>query len=175
MSKFIVRRKSSESAEDTPLADALSRLSSPGYGAFARVMLEDSNFTPFSEISVDSDSSQTLRSRKTIIVDGEQRAMQRLSEETTQQYYVERLIEHSKAEVPFDMFRAAPLDLTEMLRAKPLSLSAVGAERKLTIQVRGRGARRYENLAHAEVHVFLAASGMQRGHLQVRTDADGVA
>lgn len=176
MARFVVRRKSSGTTEGAPLVGAMSRLVSSDYRAFARVKLESSSFARLSDISSESDSSQKLRKRKTLIVDGEQRAMQRLSEEASQQdYFVEPLIEYSKAEVTFDMFRAAPLDLAKILRTEPLSVSAVGAERKLNIQVQGRGAQHYEDLAYAQVHIFLAASGRARGRLQMQTNENGVA
>ena len=173
MSRFIVRRKNSVSAEGTPLGDAMTRLSGPEYRPFASVKLEGANFTPLSEIQTASDTLKALTERKTLIVDGEQRAMQRLREETSQLYHVERLIEYSKTQAPFDMFRAGPSDLAQMLRSEPLDTRSVGRDRRLTIRVQGRGARQYEDLQHAQVHVFLSAPRNVRGRLQMQTDESG--
>lgn len=175
MSRFVIRRKTSGASDTAPSADAVTRLSSPDYGALGRVMLEGSRFASFSEIAATSDALKALEKRKTLILDSELRAMQRLREETNQQYHVEPLIEYSKAQVSYDMFRAAPLDLSQMMRLEPLALNNAGNEKTFRVHVQGSGARHYQDLQHAQVHVFLSAPGGVRDRLRMETDKGGIA
>lgn len=175
MSRYIVRRKSSQRGKPQPAAAALTRLSSATFSPFARIKNDDGSFTSFSEINEQSPISTELRKRNTLVIDADQRAIERLREESTNEYHVESAIEYYKATPPFDLFRAAPLDLVKMLREEPLNISSAGAGKDITVHVQGSGGRAYENLPYAQVHVFLGASGKVRDHLQLRTDEEGTA
>ena len=175
MGKFIVRRKSSAKVNEHPSADALSRLSAPAFMHSASVSTDGAEFAPFSEIQEGSDISQKLSDRRTLVINSDKGVMQRLRSEAAQQYHVEGVIEYTKTEIPFDLFRAAPLDLTAMLGTEPLDLNNAGADRTITVRVQGRGGRAYEVIPHAEVHAFLSARGNVRERVQARTNQSGVA
>ena len=175
MGKFIVRRKSSAKVNEHPSADALSRLSAPAFMHSASVSTDGAEFAPFSEIQEGPDISQKLSDRRTLVINSDKGVMQRLRSEAAQQYHVEGVIEYTKTEIPFDLFRAAPLDLTAMLGTEPLDLNNAGADRTITVRVQGRGGRAYEVIPHAEVHAFLSARGNVRERVQARTNQSGVA
>jgi len=77
-----------------------------------------------------------------------------------------------QTQAPFDLLKASPLDLVDIMNIEPLEEAGAGLGTTLTVHVQGRR-QSNEDLVGAEVHVFLAGPAGLRDRTIKRTDDQG--
>ena len=108
--------------------------------------------------------------QSTTFVEADDHAIDRIRATAGKDVVVEPLIKFHKT--TFDMLRAGPLDIADILRAEEVSASFAGTGQQLTINVRGRQ-RSHVPLAYAEVHLVLMGNGGVRDIMKQRTNDNG--
>ncbi len=112
----------------------------------------------------------------TLIFDMDRSKVDELERRMPNDVLIEEVVEYTKLEenVPFDLLRVGPADVSDQLRAAPLHNGYAGKGRCIKIEVFG-ARRSHERLPGAEVHVFVDGSGGVRERITLRTDNSGTA